>query len=59
MLKLNRRRRRRLSIPISTAHTMKYQIEMPFEEHFSRKNSFWSTLITGKEKNDFPHCPFE
>ena len=39
------------------AHTVKYQLEMPREEHVSGKNLFWSTLI-GKSR-ERKHCPFE
>ena len=45
-----------------TFHTVKNQFKMPFEEHVSRKNIFWSSL-TAKSRGgkffEFLHCPFE
>ena len=41
---------------------MKYQFEIPLEEHVSGKNLFWSSLIgksRERKRNEFPHCPFE
>ena len=46
-----------------TLHTVKYQFQMPIEEHVSGKNIFGLLLLAkaGKEKKSLPtwHCPFE